>query len=256
MMRHGLLLALVAALGLLAFTWPLFVVPQASVNQASQAPLLFAVVLPLVLAMVAAELSSHGISPRALAMLGVLSALGVIARPLGAGLAGIELSFILIIMGGRAFGAGFGFLLGNTTLLTSALVTGGIGPWLPYQMLAAGYVGLGAGLLPKTHRRRWEIVTLAGYGTLAAFIFGWLMDLAFWPYAVGTGTDASYVPGAPLLENLHRFVVFNVLTSMGWNIGRALTTCLGLILLGSPILRVLRRTTRRARFLADTPATP
>ena len=34
----------------------------------------------------------------------------------------------------------------------------------------------------------------------------------------------SYVAGAPLLENLHRFVVYTLLTSTGsWDTGRAIT---------------------------------
>ena len=44
---------------------------------------------------------------------------------------------------------------------TSALVTGGVGPWLPFQMLGAAWVGLGAGLLPPAKGRA-EIVLLAG----------------------------------------------------------------------------------------------
>lgn len=247
--RRILMMVLMAVVGLLAFTWPLFVAPSGNASQTTQAPFLFALVLPLVLALVITELSADGISPRALAMLGVLSALGTIARPLGTGAAGVELSFILIVIGGRAFGATFGFLLGNTTLFASALVTGGVGPWLPYQMLAAGFVGLGAGLLPKAGRKL-ELVWLCAWGALSAFVFGWLMDLAFWPFTLGTGTDASYVPGAPALENLHRFVVFNALTSLGWNIGRVATNVIGIALLATPMLRVLRRTTRKARFVA------
>ena len=72
------------------------------------------------------------------------------------------------------------------------------------------------------------------------------MDLAFWPFTLGLATEASYVSGAPLLENLHRFVVFNALTSMGWNLGRAISNAMALALLGAAVLRILRRVDRRA----------
>ena len=238
-------LALVAVLALSVFCWPLLVATGAGMTQASQGPLLFALLLPLVLALVVSELSSKGLSPQTLAMLGVLSALGCLARPLGAGTAGLELTFVLIILGGRVYGTGFGFLLGNTTLLASALVTGGVGPWLPYQMLAAGFVGLGAGLLPRRPRGRLEVLIVCCYGGVSAFAYGWLMDLAFWPFTLGPGTEASYVPGAPLLDNLHHFVVFNVLTSMGWNLGRAVSNIVVLAILGPSVLRILRRVDRR-----------
>ena len=101
-----------------------------------------------------AEVAAGRLDAKALAMLGVLSALGAAARPLGAGTAGIETVFFLLVLGGRVFGPGFGFVLGSTTLFASALLTGGVGPWLPFQMLAASWVGLGAGLLPPSARPR------------------------------------------------------------------------------------------------------
>ncbi|MGO1383916.1 MAG: ECF transporter S component [Arachnia sp.] len=247
--RSGIVLALAALIGLTAFVWPLFVIPGAALDNASQGPLVFALLLPVVIVIVISELTSGSISPKALAMLGVVSALGTLTRPLGAGTAGIELIFFLLIVGGRVFGPGFGFLLGNTTLLVSALVTGGVGPWLPYQMLAAGFVGMGAALLPRV--RGWaEIGLLSLYCLVAAFAFGWLLDLAFWPFALGSGTDASFVAGAPLVENLQRFVVFNVATSMGWNLMRAIVNIVAMTLVGPAMLRILRRASRRAHFIA------
>ncbi|RRD45225.1 ECF transporter S component [Tessaracoccus sp. OH4464_COT-324] len=245
-LRTGSLLvwALVGLIGVVAFTWPLFVAPSSALSTSSQGPFLFAAVLPLVLALVLSEVSREGMSPRTLAMLGLLSAFGCIARPLGAGVAGLELTFVLVILGGRVFGPRFGFLLGNLTLLASALVTGGVGPWLPYQMLASGAVGAGAGLLPRALSGRAEVASLCGFGAVSAFAYGWLMDLAFWPFTLGVDTSASFVAGAPLLENLHRFVIFNALTSMGWNLGRAISNVVALALLAAPVLRILRRTQR------------
>ena len=51
-------------------------------------------------------------------------------------------------------GPGFGFVLGSVTMFASALLTGGVGPWMPFQMLAMGWVSMGAGLLPGPDRLR------------------------------------------------------------------------------------------------------
>ena len=82
-------------------------------------------------------------------MLGVLSAINAALRPLGAGIAGIETVFFLLVLAGRVFGPGFGFVLGCTSLFASALLTAGVGPWLPFQMVASAWIGMFAGLLPR-----------------------------------------------------------------------------------------------------------
>lgn len=244
--QSALVLSVAVLTGSVAFAWPLFLRPEGSASPL-QAPMVFALALPLVLAIVLAELAGGSMDVKALAMLGVLAAVGSILRPLSAGTAGFELVFFLLILAGRVFGAGFGFALGAVTLFTSALITSGVGPWLPYQMLAAGFVGLFAGWLPKASGRL-ELVLLAGYGMVSAFAYGWLMDFSFWPFALGDGTQLSFDPAASPLENLHRFVLFNLATSMGWNLGRALTNAAVILLVGAPLLRLLRRSARRANF--------
>ncbi|MEN0071467.1 MAG: ECF transporter S component [Propionicimonas sp.] len=245
-------LVVALVVGLAAFLWPLFITPDSAV-QPAQAPILFALVLPLVLAIVLSELAGGRLEVKALAMLGVLAAVGTILRPLSAGTAGLELVFFLIILGGRVFGPGFGFALGAITMFSSALLTSGVGPWLPHQMIAAGFVGLVAGLLPRASGRG-ELALLAGYGFVAAFAYGWLMDFAFWPFILGGQTQISFDAGAGVLENLHRFVLYNLATSMGWNLGRALTNAALVLLLGPALLRLLRRTARTAGFEAADPA--
>ena len=173
--RSTIALALVSVAGLLIFLWPLFATPDARLGQNADAPLVFALLIQLLMAVVLFEISEGGLDVKAVAMLGVLSAVGAALRPLGAGTAGLETVFFLLVLGGRMFGPGFGFVLGSTTLFASALVTGGVGPWLPYQMLGAAWVGLGAGLLPRVPAR-WEVPLLAAYGAVAGLLYGWLLN--------------------------------------------------------------------------------
>lgn len=246
--RSAAALALASFAGAIAFAWPLLLrVPSEGIGHATDAPLVFLIMLPVLVLVVLAEISSGGIDSKALAMLGVLTAIGAALRPLGAGTAGIEMTFFLLILAGRVFGPGFGFVLGSTTLFASALLTGGVGPWLPFQMLAASWVGLGAGLLPPV-RGRWEIVMLATYTAFAALAFGLLMNLWFWPFVLGDDTAISYLPGGSIEENLHRLLLYSLATSMGWDIARAITNVILILLLGPAMLAVLRRAARRAAF--------
>jgi energy-coupling factor transport system substrate-specific component len=233
--------------GIAAFCWPLLVAPDSPLAQQKTAPWLFAMILPIVLAVGLAHITDQGMDAKAVAMLGVLTAVGAAIRPLGAGTGGVETVFVLLVLGGRVFGPGFGFILGNTTLFASALLTGGVGPWLPYQMLAAGWFGLAAGLLPQI--RGWlEYAMLACYGVLASLLFGVLMNLSFWPFALGPHTELSFIPGAPVTENLQRLLAFSLATSLGWDIGRAITTAVLILLTGPIVLRTLRRAARKASF--------
>ena len=197
--------------------------------------------------MLLAEISSGGVDAKAVAMLGVLAALGTALRPFGAGVTGFNPMFVVLILGGRALGPGFGFVLGATTMFSSALLTGGVGPWLPFQMLAAAWIGFFSGLLPPARGRR-ELVMLAGYGAVSGVAFGFLMNLWFWPFQTGTSSSLSFVPGAPLAENLGRFLAYSVATSLGWDLIRGLGNAALVLVFGGPVLRALRRATRRAAF--------
>ena len=252
--RTVVALVLASAVGVVAFGWPLLAAPDGAVAHAQDAPVVLAAVLVAVLAVLAVALGEGGIDAKGVAVLGLLAAVGALLRPLSAGAAGVELVFCTIVLGGRVLGPGFGFALGSTTLAASALVTGGVGPWLPFQMLAASWVGLGAGLLPRRPRGRAELALLAAYGAVASFAFGLAMTLSFWPFGVGAGTELSFVAGDALGDNLHRFALFWLLTSLGWDVGRAVTTALGLALVGRPALAVLRRAAVRARFEPPPPA--
>jgi energy-coupling factor transport system substrate-specific component len=176
----------------------------------------------------------------------VLAATGAALRPIGAGTAGIEPMFFLMVLSGRVLGPGFGFVLGSVTMFASALLTGGVGPWLPFQMVAAGWVGFFAGCLPPG-RGRAEIGMLAGYAAVVGLVYGLVMNLWFWPFA-SYGPEVSYVAGDPVSENLGRYLVFFVTTSLPWDLGRSVLSLLLIALAGRPLLRALRRAARRAAF--------
>ncbi|MGI9015739.1 MAG: ECF transporter S component [Euzebya sp.] len=246
----AVVLALASIAGLAMFCWPLLLSPSEGFAHSTDAPFVFIAILPILLAVVLAEMTHGGMDAKALALIGVLSAVGAVLRPLGAGTAGIELVFFLLVLSGRVMGPGFGFVLGCSTLFASALLTGGVGPWLPFQMLASAWVGLLAGLLPAPGLRgRAELSMLALFGALSAYLYGFLMNLAFWPFALGGDTQLSYIAGAPVLANLHRFLLYTLSTSaLGWDTGRAITNVAAILLVGPAVLGALRRASRRAAF--------
>jgi energy-coupling factor transport system substrate-specific component len=252
--RASVVLAVASVLGALAFCWPLFIVGHANANLAhsQDAPWIFVALLPLLLAVVLSEIAEGDLDAKAIALLGILAACGAALRIPSPGVAGFEPVFFLLIPAGRVLGRGFGFVLGALTILASALITGGVGPWLPFQMLGAAWMGFGAGCLPRARGKR-ELALLAGYAVVSALLYGMLLNLWFWPFGAGTTTSFSFLPGAGLLANLHRFVLFDLTTSLGFDIPRAITNGVLVLVLGAPVLAALRRATRRAAF--DAPVT-
>lgn len=231
--------SLISALG---FFWPF-------VNGDKQSSFFFLIATPLALSLLLALIGQSRLDPKTLALLAVLSAIIAALRPLGAGAAGIEPMWFLLILASFVYGSSFGFLLGVISMLLSAFLTGGFGPWLPYQIFAAGWIGLIAGALPKF--KKLEIPILALSSILLAEVFGILMDLQFWPYTFGPKTQLSYIPGAAITDNLHRFFIYHLTTSMAWNVPRAIFTALLIAAIGPGVLNALKRSARKANFVSE-----
>jgi energy-coupling factor transport system substrate-specific component len=246
--RSVLLLAIASIVGVAAFTWPLFAHAHGSENLAhsGDAPWIFVVLVPLLVAILLAEMASGGLDAKAIAVMGVLVACGAALRAPAVGVTGFTGVLFLLIPGGRVFGRAFGFVQGALTMFASALLTAGVGPWLPFEMLSAAWIGFFAGCLPPARGRR-EIGMLALYGAAAGFAYGIVMDMWFWPFAT-TGTNLQFVAGAPVVENLRRFWTFHVTTALGFDIPRALGNALLILVAGPPVLAALRRAARRAAF--------
>lgn len=230
----------------IGFVWPFFYTGE----NLPQTQLFFWIAVGCAFIVIILQISSQQLDAKSIALLGVLSAIIAALRPLGAGAVGIEPMWFILILSARVFGASFGFLLGMISMFVSALLTGGVGPWLGYQIFAAAWVGLIAGSLPKAVRGRREITMLIVYAVVAAQIFGLLMNLQFWPWALGSNTQLSYISGAAISENLERFIFFHFASSMAWDIPRAIFTSLLIYLAGKPVLSALRRTHTRAAFLS------
>ncbi len=237
-----------------AFLWPL--VASAVPAQAQAAvPYIALALAPLAVVLVLAALDASVRSAHTLALLAVLAAIGAAIRVASTGVGGVEALFVLLILAGRAYGPRFGLLLGAAAIAVSALMWGGVGPWLPFQMFACGWVGAGAGLLPRRVRGWGEIAMLCAYGIAASYVFGLIMNMWFWPFAVGADTSISYVPGGSVAENLANFLVYSLLTSTAtWDTLRAVTTVVGVLLVGRAVLSALRRAKPVAA--APTPAAP
>ena len=242
--RHIFVVFSIVALGV--FAWPLFA--GSGLVEVGAAITLSLVAIPVIVLVLSLMADSSLRSVNTLALVGVLSGVAALARVLSTGFGGFELVFVVVILAGRALGPRPGFVMGVLAIALSSLVWGGFGPWTPYQMIALGWVGLGAGLIPTAWGResglgsRREVLVLAAYGVVASYLFGLLMNLWFWPLAVGPETSISLDSTASLGENLASFLLYTLATStLTWDTVRAITTVVTLVLVGGAALRVLRR---------------
>ena len=244
------LVLLIAAnvLGAAAFLWP-FVLPGAVGGDEAHAvdgPIIFVVLVACLGALLFVELGRGGLGPKAVALIGVLGA-AMVALRLPGFIAGFSAMFIVVLVAGNAFGPGFGFVLGAIGTFASGLFIGGLGPWLPFQMVAVGWVGMGAGLLPRPERWPLRIGYLAAYGFATGFLFGAVMNLWFWPFAAGSSA-VGWAPRLGAAENLRRYATFYVATSLGWDLLRAIGNGLMVIVLARPLLGALDRAAKRMHF--------
>ena len=256
------------AIGVVAFVYPFVLDVRATgslgVAHSQDAPLVTAALVGLSLVALLVELQGQAISAKTVAMLGVLVAITSVLRfvevavPMPGGFSPV---FVPIILAGYVFGSRFGFLMGAFTLLVSGLITGGVGPWLPYQMFASGWVGMSAGWLGQisnlqSHGQRpasgtgdWrlEIVVLSVFGFAWGLLYGAIINVYFWPFAAGP-VEQTWTPGIGLGETLARYAAFYVATSLGWDLVRAAGNVALILLLGVPMVHTLARFQRRFHF--------
>lgn len=235
---------LMVLVGCAAFLYPFWLPAESlpEVAHSGDAPLVASLVGLLVVGAVMLEVRRGTMNGATVAVLGVLAAIAGLLRMLDlpGGGSGI---FFPVVLAGAAFGARFGLLLGMCAMAVSAIITGGIGPWLPFQMLALGWMGAGAGCVGLVTRRlapRVEVAALAAYAWVWAFIYGGIMNLWFWPYAVGDG-PLSWRPGLGVGQTIEHYARFYAVTSFGWDAAGALMNVVLVVITGRAVLRTLRR---------------
>lgn len=252
----GLLVALASLTGLVALVLP-FIVPlvqsSAEVGPAlnsEQTPLLMVVLVTICLGVLLVEIQGSQTSAKIVAALGVMIAGIAALRFIEIGIpgpGGFSPIFAPIIIAGYVFGSRFGFLLGAMSILVSALITGGVGPWLPYQTLAAGWIGLIAGWLPKPENLLLRLAVVTLYGLVWGFLFGAIMNLYTWPYLVGNPSQ-NWEPGEGLASTLRSYTVYYLATSVVWDSVRAAGNVVLLLALGIPLMKALARFRDRLQF--------
>jgi energy-coupling factor transport system substrate-specific component len=232
----------IAGLGL--FLWPFVAADTPPVATT------LALSLGLLAVLAFVEASTRRLDARRFALLAAIAAIDAALRlVLVTGLGGFSPIFFLILAAGYVYGPSYGFLAGSVALLASAVATGGIGPWLPYEMVGCGFVGLVAGIagLRRSGPVTWrDIAVLAAAGVVTGFAYGALLDVWDWTTFYRGTPGFGWQPGLSLTAALSRFGRFYVATTLVWDSFRAVGNALAVIVLGAPVLAGLIR--MRARF--------
>jgi energy-coupling factor transport system substrate-specific component len=236
--------AAISIAGLALFLWPF----AASDTPPAAAAIALSIGVVAMLAFV--EASTRRLDARRFALLAAIAAIDAGLRLiLVTGLGGFSPIFFLILAAGYVYGPSYGFLAGSVALLASAVATGGIGPWLPYEMIGCGFVGLVAGLagLRRSGRVTWrDVVVLALVGAVTGFAYGALLDVWDWTTFYRNAPDFGWQPGLTLTAALGRFGRFYVATSLVYDGFRATGNLIAVAVLGAPVLAGLVRI--RSRF--------
>ena len=226
--------AAISIAGLALFLWP-FVASDTPPAAAA-----VALSIGVVAVLVFVEASTRKLDARRFALLAAIAAIDAALRlVLVTGLGGFSPIFFLILAAGYVYGPSYGFLAGSVALLASAVATGGIGPWLPYEMVGCGFVGLVAGLagLRRSGPVTWrDVVVLAAVGGITGFAYGALLDVWDWTTFYRGAPDFGWQPGLALGAALARFGRFYVATSLVYDSFRAVGNVIAVSVLGAPVL--------------------
>jgi energy-coupling factor transport system substrate-specific component len=240
-------LAAISAAGLALFSWPF------AMSNVPPQSLAVGIALGMVAVLVFTEVATRQLDARRLALLAAIAAIDSALRLLLViGVAGFSPIFFLILVAGYVYGPSFGFLCGATSLLASAVATGGIGPWLPYELFGCGWVGMLAGIagLRRNAVPQWhDVAVLALVGIITGFAYGALLDVWDWTTFYRSTPSFGWLPSLPLSAAWQRFTHFYLATSLVYDTFRAAGNALLVAVLGIPVIAAFSRL--RSRFSAE-----
>ncbi|TMC51786.1 MAG: ECF transporter S component [Chloroflexi bacterium] len=245
-MRTALPVGLISLVGVALFMWP-FLGSGLPANTPA-----WTLMLAAIAALVLVEAGTRQLDSRAIALLAAIAAIDSALRlTVIVGIGGFNPIFFLVLCAGYVFGTSFGFLVGALSILVSALISGGVGPWVPYQVFALGWVGVAAGIAgqwrtPSPGIR--DVVLLAAVGAVMGYVFGMLMDVTVWIPAFRGNPSLGWFPGLTPGDALVHYARFYVLTSFAYDTFRAVGNVVMVVALGLPVLAALARFRARLTF--------
>ena len=247
-MKRALPVGVVSLVGVLLFLWP-FLGTGLPANTPA-----WTLTLACVGGLFLVEAGTRQLDSRAVALLAAIAAIDTALRlAVIEGIGGFSPIFFLVLCSGYVLGTSFGFLAGSLSMLVSALAGGGVGPWVPYQIFAVGWVGVAAGLAGYSRRKSrapgWgDVLMLAGVGGVMGFVVGALLDITDWVPVYRGNPTLGWLPGMSAATSLLHFGRFYLLTSLAYDTFRAVGNVVMVLVLGLPVLGALGRLRARLTF--------
>ena len=245
-MRRGLPIGVVSVVGIMLFAWP-FV--GADLPASTPA---WTLTLACIGGLMLVEAGACQLDARGLALLAAIAAIDTALRlAVVEGIGGFSPIYFLVLCAGYVFGPSYGFLAGALSILVSALAGAGVGPWVPYQVFAVGWVGVAAGLagrwrgqLPSLR----DVALLAAVGALMGWVVGALLDIQDWIPVYRGNPTLGWQPGMDALTAAVHFGRFYLLTSLAYDTFRAVGNVVMVLAFGVPVLAALSRLKARLTF--------